>query len=142
MGMSRSMKRRALKAGMNKLIESNLLLREKAINGCADEVLTEAEYRRIENQIAQEMSVRAAKYYVYRTLAVAVKVIMENYNKIHVRKTRAENFALLYMRGFESFNNTEDITYYENYLEHWGIKIAWPELGKEGVNHGTTFSKD
>lgn len=136
MGKARSLRRKAQRVENSKFNESNRALRQKAIEGCAPDVLTEAEYRRIENDIARKMSVRACKYYVYRTLAVAIKVIMENYNKIHVRKTRAENFTVLYMRGFESFENSDDVSYYEKYLEHWGVKIVWPEIEEELKNEG------
>ncbi len=136
MGKARSLRRKAQRAEASKLLDSKMELRQKAIEGCAPDVLTEAEYMRIENDIARKMSVKACKYYVYRTLAVSIKVIMENYNKIHVRKTRAENFAVLYMRGFESFENSDDISYYEKYLEHWGVKIVWPEIEEEMKNVG------
>ena len=131
MGRLRSLRRKAQRAEAEKACDSKITLRQKAIDGCAGDILSESEYYRLRNEIANEMSKKAAKYYVYRTLAVAIKVIMENYNKIHVRKTRAENFAVLYMRGFESIENSDDIGYYEKYLEHWGIKILWPALEED-----------
>lgn len=136
MGKARSLRRKAQRVEAEKVCDSKLVLRQKAIDGCASDILTESEYNRIRNEVANEMSKKAAKYYVYRTLAVAIKVIMENYNKIHVRKTRAENFALLYMRGFESIENSDDIGYYEKYLEHWGVKLIWPDLEEECKNAG------
>lgn len=136
MGIARSLRRKAQRTEAEKVSDSKLVLRQKAIDGCAGDILSESEYNRIRNEVANEMSKKAAKYYVYRTLAVAIKVIMENYNKIHVRKTRAENFALLYMRGFESIENSDDIAYYEKYLEHWGVKLIWPDLEEECKNAG------
>ena len=137
MGRLRSLRRKAQRAEADKVLDSKLVLRQKAIDGCAGDILSESEYYRVRNEVANELSKKAAKYYVYRTLAVAVKVIMENYNKIHVRKTRAENFALLYMRGFESIENTDDIGYYEKYLEHWGVKLVWPDLEEDSKNGKT-----
>ena len=140
MGRLRSLRRKAQRDETEKACDSKITLRQKAIDGCAGDILSESEYYRLRNEIANEMSKKAAKYYVYRTLAVAIKVIMENYNKIHVRKTRAENFAVLYMRGFESIENSDDIGYYEKYLEHWGIKILWPGLEEDTKNGKTEKS--
>lgn len=75
----------------------------------------------------KELVPYCAKYYTYQILAVCCKILMEDYSKIHVRKTRLEKFTELYARGLEMLGEDKSTQQYIEYIEHFGLKTRWKE---------------
>lgn len=88
-------------------------------------VLTEQEYNLIVEQIKKDYLNRLTEYMGTATLAMALKIVTENYGALKKKESRAKVFCELYKESIESWGNSVTLEKYQKYLEEQGEPIHW-----------------
>lgn len=97
----------------------------------ADSILTEKEYNAIVEAIKKDYLQRLAEYMGTQTLAMASKIIYENYGKLKNKETRLQVFGELYKAAIEDWGDDAPLKKYQDYLAGMGEPVQWHWEGLE-----------
>lgn len=99
-----------------------------------DAILTEEEYNLIVDEIKRDYLNRLAEYLGTQTLAVACKIVNEQYGKLKNKETRLQIFGELYKKGIEDWGNDAPLETYKEYLANMGepVRWRWEGVDKDG----------
>ena len=96
-----------------------------------DNIRTEDEYNLIVDQIKRDYLQRLAEYMGTQTLAMASKIIYENYGRLKNKETRLQVFGELYKAAIEDWGNDAPLKKYQDYLAGMGEPVQWHWEGLE-----------
>lgn len=96
-----------------------------------DNILTEAEYNLIVEQVKSDYLNRLAEYIGTQTLAMASKIIYENYGRLKNKETRLQVFGDLYKATIEDWGNDAPLKKYQDYLSSMNEPVQWRWEGVE-----------
>ena len=96
-----------------------------------DNILTEDEYNLIVDQIKSDYLNRLAEYIGTQTLAMASKIIYENYGRLKNKETRLQVFGKLYKEAVEDWGHDAPLKKYQDYLASMGEPVQWRWEGVE-----------
>lgn len=96
-----------------------------------DNILTEEEYNLIISQIKNDYLNNLAEYIGTQTLAMASKIIYENYGRLKNKETRLQVFGELYKAAIEDWGNDAPLKKYQDYLAGMGNPVQWHWEGLE-----------
>lgn len=102
-------------------------IRRKAVTQkrLAEAMLTEEEYNLIVDAIKRDYLNRLAEYLGTQTLAVACKIVNEQYGKLKNKSTRLQVFGDLYKDALEDWGNDAPLEKYKEYLTAMGESVRW-----------------
>ncbi|WP_299448173.1 hypothetical protein [uncultured Phascolarctobacterium sp.] len=96
-----------------------------------DNILTEEEYNLIISQIKNDYLNNLAEYIGTQTLAMASKIIYENYGRLKNKETRLQVFGELYKKMIEDWGNDAPLKKYQDYLSSMNEPVQWRWEGVE-----------
>lgn len=96
-----------------------------SLDELCDMVLTEQEYNLIFEQIKKDYLNRLTEYIGTATLAMALKIVTENYGALKKKESRTKVFCELYKDTLETWGGGAPLEKYQKYLAEHGEPIHW-----------------